>query len=142
MGLPRVVIDTNVVVAGLRSRRGASNRLLGLVGTGAFEHVVSVPLVLEYEQALKRDDVIGRLFTVEELEAILDYLCAEGRHERVHYLWRPQLNDPTDEHVLEVAVAAGCDAIVTYNKRDLKAASRFGVELRTAREFLEETGGL
>ncbi len=142
MPRPVVVIDTNVIVAGLRSDRGASHRVLRLLGTDAFEPVVSVPLVLEYEQVAKRDRVIGAAFSGKEIDAVLDYLCATARHEQVHYLWRPQLRDPADEHVLELAVAAGCAAIVTYNKKDLEAASRFDIELWTALELLERTGEL
>lgn len=137
----RAVLDTNILVAGLRSRRGASHHVLSLIGTGRFEHVLSVPLVLEYEEVLRRDPVIRRLFSQEEIGELIDYLCATGRAERVRYLWRPQLRDPKDEHVLELAVAAGCQTIVTHNIRDFGPASRFGIRLATAGQFLEHVGG-
>lgn len=140
MAEPRVVLDTNVVVAGLRSRHGASHRLLTLVGTGRFEFALSVALVLEYEHAARNDSVIQETYADEEIGEIIDFLCAEGFHQRVHYLWRPQTNDPADEHVLELAVAAGCDTIVTYDKNDLSAAEHFGIRLRDAREFLLAIG--
>jgi putative PIN family toxin of toxin-antitoxin system len=140
MAGPSVVIDTNVIVSGLRSRRGAAYRLLPLVGTGKFELCLSVPLVLEYEAALKR--LVGAMdVSVEEIDEFLDYLVAAASHHRVFFLWRPFLKDPGDEMVLELAVSAACDCIVTYNKRDFaQAPQRFGIQVMDAREFLMEIG--
>lgn len=135
----RLVIDTNVLVAGLRSSRGASFLLLEHVGTDLFHFAVSVPLVIEYEAVLTRRLPV---LTLEQgdLDDLLDYLCATGVHHEVFYLWRPTLRDPADDMVLELAVGASCDAIVTYNSRDFRPASRFGIRVLTPREVLAELG--
>ena len=83
---PRVVVDTNVVVAGLRSRRGASFRLLSEVGRGLFEIALSVPLVLEYEDALQRHSDVTKL-TQADVDAILDYFCSVAHLQQIFYLW-------------------------------------------------------
>lgn len=135
------MIDTNVLVAALRSRRGASFRLLKLIGTGKFEFSLSVALVLEYEVAAKR--LMGEIpLDEEDVDAILDYVCKVGRNQKVSYLWRPYLKDPADDMVLELAVAAGCELIVTYNKSDFEGVEEFGLTVETAREFLERIGEL
>lgn len=138
---PRVVLDTNVLVAGLRSRRGASHQLLRLVGTGRFTHVVSVPLMLEYEEVLKRRGA-GHRLSRADVDAILDYLCATGEHQPIHFLWRPLLPDPRDDMVLEAAVNGQCDAVVTFNHRDFRGSDRFGVVPVSPPTFLQRVGGM
>src|ERR1700681_254962 len=109
----RVVLDSSVLVAGFRSRRGASFRALTLLRAGKFEIAVSVPLVLEYEAVLRRHaDALG--FATQEVTALVDYLCSVGHRQDIHFLWRPALRDPSDEFVLELAVTAGCRAIVQH----------------------------
>ncbi|TKX71834.1 putative toxin-antitoxin system toxin component, PIN family, partial [Halorubrum sp. GN11_10-6_MGM] len=114
---PQVVLDTNVLYSGLRSRRGASFTLLSLLGSDRFEIHLSVPLVLEYEEVL-RDRKHDLELTETDITDAIDYLCRIGRHHEIHFLWRPRLKDPDDEMILELAVEAGCDCIVTYNKDD------------------------
>lgn len=137
----RIVLDTNVIVAALRSRRGASNRLLALIGTGRFTTVLSVPLVLEYEDALGR--MGGALaYSPAELEEILDFVCGHSEHRSIYYLWRPFLGDAKDDHVLEVAVAGSCSRIVTFNVRDFQGVDRFGLKVQRPKELLQEIGGI
>ncbi len=136
-----VVIDTNVVISGLRSKRGASFLLLSLIGRGKFEIVLSVPLVLEYEQVAKRSQWKGKPSS-RYITDILDYICLVGKERKIHFLWRPRERDPKDDMVLEVAVAASCDCIITYNRKDFPDAKSFGIELRTPAEFLRNIGEL
>jgi putative PIN family toxin of toxin-antitoxin system len=141
MGVFQIIIDTNVFVAALRSKRGASYRLFRLLGDRRFEINVSVPLVLEYEKAatllIRRGGLLAR-----DIDDILDYICTVARHRKIFYLWRPFLRDPKDDMVLELAVAAQCDFIVTYNKKDFRGIGKFGIRALTPREFLEEIGAL
>ncbi|MGD9047478.1 MAG: putative toxin-antitoxin system toxin component, PIN family [Anaerolineae bacterium] len=141
MKYPQVVVDTNVLVSALRSRRGASHRLLLLVSSGKFMINLSVPLVLEYEEVAKR--LLGdTLLSEQDVDDILDYLCAVANQREIFYLWRPFLKDPKDDMVLELAVTADCDFIVTYNEKDFQGIERFGVRTVTPRDFLELIGEL
>ncbi len=139
MTLPRVVLDSNVLVSGLRSRRGTSFGLLSLVGTGRFNTVVSVPLVVEYEQALL-DAGHGLPYGAGEIQRFIDYFCTVSDRREVHFLWRPFLPDPSDDMVLEAAVAGRCKYIVTFNVRDFAGVERFGVRALPPAEFLKIMG--
>lgn len=132
----RVVLDTNVLVAALRSRRGASFAVLSAVGTGTFEIALTVPLVLEYESVLLRPGLVPSSHS--DIGAILDYLCSVGHHQTVHYLWRPKLRDAKDDMVLEAAAAAGCRAIVTHNVRDFAQAESVRVVALSPGDFLHQ----
>jgi putative PIN family toxin of toxin-antitoxin system len=138
---PHIVVDTNVVIAAQRSRRGASAWLMSLIGTGLFEIHVSVPLVLEYEEVLLRQRASLGL-THEDVIGLVDALCALAHHQEIYYLWRPYLRDAGDELVLELAVAAGCDYIVTYNKSDFAGTERFGIDVIDPKTLLERIGEL
>ena len=139
MKRPEIVIDTNVLVAGLRSRRGASFMLLSLVGSGHFGINLSVPLVLEYEEVLLRSEssIALRRFAIEN---VLDYHCSVARRHQIFFLWRPYLKDPRYDMVLELAVKAGCRFIVTYNLRDFAGCERFRVRALRPVEFLRHIG--
>lgn len=135
----RVVLDTNVVVSGMRSREGASYRLLVELGADPrFRISISVPLAMEYEMALKR----VRGLRLMDAERMVDSLCEVGEKREIYFLWRPFLRDPKDEMVLEVAVEAQADAIVTHNVRDFKGVEeRFGIRIVTPGAFLLELEG-
>jgi putative PIN family toxin of toxin-antitoxin system len=137
----QVVIDTNVLISALRSRRGPSFKVLSLIGKGKFDINLSVPLVLEYEAVAKQSRWSDKP-AWSHVSNILDYLCAMGRWQQIHFLWRPRARDPKDDMVLEVAVAGQCDGIVTYNKKDFAEAKSFGLELLTPKEFLKKIGEL
>jgi putative PIN family toxin of toxin-antitoxin system len=133
----RIVLDTSVLIAAVRSRRGASNKLLSLVGQGHFVTVVSVPLLFEFEDTLMRE-AHQIHYTSGELMELLDFICAHSEPQPIYYLWRPLLPDPGDDLVLEVAVAGGCDTIVTFNLRHFLDVERFGMQLQTPGAFLKE----
>jgi putative PIN family toxin of toxin-antitoxin system len=141
VAIPQIVIDTNVLVTAQRSKRGASARLISLLGTGRFDIHVSVPLVLEYEAVLLRYRAELEL-TQEDVANVIDALCALAKQQKIHFLWRPYLRDRNDEMVLELAVAARCEYIVTYNQRDFRGADKFGIRVIDARTFLQEIGEL
>lgn len=140
--MKKIVIDTNVFVTALISKQGASFKLLSLLGTEHFTVCLSVPLVLEYEDAAKR--LLGDKIKLSEqaLGDILDYLCLVGQHHKVYYLWRPMLKDPRDELVLELAANAQADVIISYNARDFLEAERFGIKVLGSKAYLEAIGVL
>lgn len=115
---------------------------MSLIGTGRFEIHVSIPLVLEYEEVLLRQKSVLNL-THDDVMDLVDAVCALAhRHEKIHFLWRPQLPDADDEFILELAVAAKCNCIVTYNKKDFSGVSQFGIKILDPKEFLKEIGEL
>jgi putative PIN family toxin of toxin-antitoxin system len=136
---PTVVLDTNVFISALRSSRGASHQVLRLVGRNKFDIELSVPLVLEYEEAAKRQSrQLG--LTHADIDDILDYLCRVGRHHAIHFLWRPHLRDPEDDMVLELAVEAEAEFIVTHNVRDFAGVESFGLRVIEPQELLAIVG--
>ncbi|MCI0608213.1 MAG: putative toxin-antitoxin system toxin component, PIN family [Anaerolineae bacterium] len=138
----RVVVDTNVLVSALRSRDGASFLLISLLGeSDKFDIYISVAMVLEYEDAAKR--LIEKTQITEDVvDAVIDYICQIGNEQQVFFLWRPFLKDPKDDMVLELAVAAGCNFIITYNKQDFKNIEEFGIQAISPVEFLRMIGVL
>jgi putative PIN family toxin of toxin-antitoxin system len=130
----QIVLDTNVLVAALRSKRGASYRLAQMIGTGKFQPNISVALALEYEDVLKRSDLLPDM-RVADVDDFLDYIFKSSALVPFVLPRRPVLRDPGDESILEVAVE--CQAIiVTHNKRDFAGAERFGISVLTPGQFL------
>lgn len=123
-----IVLDTNVLAAGLRSSAGASHVLLREVGGPHFRVGLTMALVLEYESVLKRPGLVPA--SPAEVDVLIDYLCQVGECRPVRYRLRPAAADPGDDLVLEAAVATGSELVVTLNTRDLReGAERYGIEL-------------
>ena len=135
--MKRIVLDTNILVSALRSRRGASFYLVSRIPSKAFEIAISVPLYIEYQDVLhRREKVPG--FKAEDIRKFLRYLCQVSHHQEIFYLWRPYLRDPKDDMVLELAVASESDFIVTHNKKDFQGSEAFGVEVICPQEFIQK----
>jgi len=139
MEVPKIIIDTNVLLSALYSRRGASFKLISLVGQGYFDIVLSVLLFIEYKSIIKRNRSKIKL-SDEKINDILNYLCLVSEHHEIYYLWRPFLRDPKDDMILELAVTARCKYIVTYNIRDFKGVEQFGIKVLSAKDFLNKIG--
>jgi putative PIN family toxin of toxin-antitoxin system len=140
--MKRAVIDTNVFVSALLSKRGVSFKLLSLVGTERFDICISVALVLEYEDVAKRFIGTKIGLSVRDIDNIIDYICSVAYHHRIYYLWRPTLKDPHDDMLLELAVSSECQYIITYNLRDFHGIEKFGIHPIQPREFLKLIGEL
>lgn len=135
-----VILDTNVLVSGFTSGAGASRRVLRYVLEGQVVALVSHALFLEYEDVLSREDTRARCpLTVDEQERLFDAFLACTRQVEVYYLWRPNLRDEGDNHVLELAVAANAP-LLTHNVRDFRDAQLHfpGVRVLTPGDWLKE----
>ena len=129
-----IILDTNVLLTALKSSRGTSFRLLAGLMDGRYRLHVSTPLIAEYEAVLKR----GHLsLSDDQIDDIIDFICAQATHHQIFYLWRPTLKDPDDDFILELAVKAGA-SIVTWNTNDFKRAKKFEVNVLTPRELLAQ----
>jgi putative PIN family toxin of toxin-antitoxin system len=136
---PRIVIDTNVFVSALLSQKGASYKLVMLADSGLFQLNLSVPLVVEYEDAAQR--ILDKTALGDnDLHNILDYLCRVSNRQEIFFLWRPFLRDPKDDMVLELAVAARCSTIISFNARDFTGVEQFGLEIVPPQQFLRRIG--
>jgi len=130
----RVVLDTNVLVAALRSRRGASNALVSAAARKKFEIALSVPLYCEYLDVLTRSGMVPLPHS-----RIADFclsLASIAHLQDIYFLWRPLLPDPKDDMVLELAVAARATYLVTFNTGDFRPAAAFQVKVTTPSHFL------
>src|ERR1019366_1122714 len=136
----KIVLDTSVVVAGLRTRLGAGNAVLRLVAERRLVLLATPPLFLEYEDVLKRPEhrlVHG--LGIEAIDEFLAELAALIEPVEVHFQWRPQSKDPNGEMVLETAINGQADALVTYNVADFAgAAERFRIPVLRPAERLRK----
>lgn len=134
----RLVLDTDVVVAALRSPRGASAALVLLASERAVTLLASLPLAMEYEAVCllpehRRAGGVSR----DDAQYFVDALLALAEPVEIYFLWRPQLHDPNDEMVLEAAINGQADAIVTFNRRHYGTApTRFGIKVFSPAEAL------
>jgi putative PIN family toxin of toxin-antitoxin system len=136
----RLVLDTDVLVAGLRSDRGASRQLLISALDREIEMLVSVPLMVEYEAVLTRPEHLDASgLSSKQVNEVLDALAKVLIPVPLRFLWRPRLKDPADEMVLETAVNGAADRLVTFNVRHLAAATReFGIRVLRPPEVWKE----
>ncbi len=137
MGKIRIILDTNVLYAGLYSSEGASFQILRAIERGQIQIILSTTLLFEYEDILNRKKLELGL-SEQQIEAILDNLCRLSDLQKIYYLWRPFLQDPKDDHILEVAVASQTNTIVTHNIKDFKGIDQFGIRTLTPKELLKE----
>ncbi|MCH9740298.1 MAG: putative toxin-antitoxin system toxin component, PIN family [Epsilonproteobacteria bacterium] len=130
-----IVIDTNVLLSAMYSKKGASYKLLSMIDSSKFIVNISTTLIYEYEEILK----LKSGMEMEDVDAILDYICYIGKKNQIFYLWRPKLKDCDDDFLLELAVKSN-SIIVTLNGKDFKPASEFSLKVMTPKEFLQYIG--
>jgi putative PIN family toxin of toxin-antitoxin system len=143
--IPRIILDSNVLVSAFTSAEGASRQVLRQVLDGKAESLISVPLFTEYEAVLARPEMRRRCpLSAAEQVRLFDAFLSRTRLIEVYYRWRPNLPDEGDNHVLELAVAAGDVPIVTFNRRDFRGGElRFpGIVVQTPGAWLRSRAAL
>jgi predicted nucleic acid-binding protein len=135
-------MDTDAIVAAMRSRTDASAALLGAARAGRITLMATTSLCLEYEAVCSRSEHVAAAgFDGRDLAVYLDAVIGMMERIDVWFLWRPQLHDPADELVLEAAVNGRADTIISFNQRDFyPAARRFGIDVLLPREALARLG--
>ena len=134
-----MILDTDVIVAAIRSTSGASAEIVRRILRGELAVEASVAVVLEYEAvATRKEHLVAGGLTEAEVLVVIDALAAVAKPVEIHFRWRPQLRDADDEMVLEAAINAADRTIITFNHRDFAgAAGRFDVALATPAQYLE-----
>jgi len=135
----KIVIDTNVIASALRSKRGYSYRLLSILDDERIQVFISIPVILEYEDVIKREK-LNIKYKKSEIDDFLDFICLIGEQRKIHYLWRPILKDRKDDMFFELAVESESNFIVTFNKRDFEGTEKFGIKILAPKEFLKVIG--
>ena len=134
MHVMRLVLDTDVVLSGLRSTIGASRILLQAIEADVLTPLISVAAVIEYEAVLKRpENLTATKLDVGDVDSFLDALIARADHVETWFRQRPSIRDPDDELFVELAVNGRAEAIVTFNRRDFAATDlpleRLGIKV-------------
>jgi putative PIN family toxin of toxin-antitoxin system len=134
----RVVLDTNIIVTGLRSSEGASAEVLRQLRYKNIQLVATPALFLEYEDVLKRpEQILATGLKNVEIDGFLSVLSGLVEPVELNFRWRPQLTDPDDEMFLEAAVNGKVDALVSFNERDFMPSCRmFGLTVMRPQELL------
>lgn len=136
----RFVLDTNVLVAALRSPFGASYALVSALPLIDWELALSVPVYLEYQDVLSRPALVPSAFSPSDIVALCRFLASIAHAQDIYFLWPSFLPDPKDDMLLELAVAAGATHIVTHNVRHFHSAKSFGVCALEPAAFLRSVG--
>ena len=138
----RIVADTDLIVAAMRSPSGASAAILGAVRREKLQVLLSVPLGMEYEAVcLRPEHQIAAGLSEQEVHIFVDAVIAMAEPVKIHFLWRPQLRNPSDEMVVEAAVNGRADLLITFNERDYGTVpERFGIQVMTPRRAMERIG--
>jgi putative PIN family toxin of toxin-antitoxin system len=136
----RVVLDTNVILAALLSRRGAAFEILQRLRLGEFRLALSNHLLLEYEEVLKRNAAMLAL-THGDVDRFLNAICQAADCYQLPAPQPPRLPDPDDEPLLRLAETSGGRLITTHNLRHLRPASAYGDAVLLPRDFLRRRSG-
>lgn len=135
MSKPRAVLDTNVLVAAFRSRIGASFEIFRRLRLDEWTAVLSNHLTYEYEEVLKRDAAALSL-SLNDIDQLLNAICARGEEWSLTHDWAPVLDDPDDEPLVQLAQESGALIIITHNTRHLQPAAGLGIQVLKPVEFL------
>ena len=141
MNVPRIVVDTNVLIGAALSKGGGDNReVLRRCFLGLAQPVMGVALFCEYEALFGRSELMKQCpLPPKDQRALLESFLSVCEWVKVYYLWRPNLPDEGDNHLIELAVAGAADLIITNNIRDLKGGELLfpAIKILTPKQFLQ-----
>lgn len=135
----KIIIDTNVLVSGLKSKLGASYKLLSSLNDNRIQLFLSNSLLFEYEEVLKRNHELVNL-EYNEIDSLLDDICSIASTKNIFFLWRPTTSDPDDDFIVDLAVASNIDYIITFNISNFLNAKKMNIKVITPKEFLQILG--
>jgi len=136
----RIVVDTNVITAAMLSPAGSNRDVLRTCLKGLAKPLVGEALFQEYEDLVHRSALMSKSpLTLNERETLLDAFLSVCEWVRIYYLWRPNLPDEADNHLVELAIAGGADALVTSNIRDVRRSELYfpHLQILTPAQFLK-----
>ena len=136
----KIVIDTSVWISALITKESKARELLRLVFQAKLSPQMSEALFREYEDVMKRKKIQKSTpLTLLEQNELFEAYLSTCRWNEIYYLWRPNLKDENDNFVVELAVASGAEAIITYNIKDFKDAELiFKHKIITPEDFIKE----
>ncbi|MCF4966631.1 putative toxin-antitoxin system toxin component, PIN family [Nostoc sp. CMAA1605] len=119
----KIVVDTSVFISALISSQGISRELIRRCLTGEYQPLMGNALFSEYESVIQREEIIAKCpLNSEEIFVLLASLMSVSQWISIYYLWRPNLKDEADNHLIELAVAGNAQIIATYNVKDFQNA--------------------
>ena len=135
-----VIIDTNIFISAILSQKGSAIEILRLALHKIIKPQIGLKLFMEYEDVLLRDKIISNSkLSASEIDELFNALLSVSKWNEIYYLWRPNLKDEGDNHIVELAVASNAKYIITHNKKDfLENELYFDFKVLTAKEFLEK----
>ncbi len=136
-----IVIDTNVIVSGVKSRKGASFKIISQLNQNLFQFHISPSLLFQYEASLKHSN-FRSVWSHKEIDEFLDLVCFFGIKHDILLRYRPLLSDPNDDFVAELAINARADHVVTHNVGDFEPLRKFGITAITPQIFLQRLESL
>ncbi len=118
----------------------AARYILNLCLSEYLQPIIGNSIFNEYEDIFTRDKLfLGCPLNIDERRELLDAFYSVCKWQKIHYLWRPNLHDESDNHVLEIAIAADVKFLITQNKKDfLKAELLFpNISILNSAEFVK-----
>jgi putative PIN family toxin of toxin-antitoxin system len=139
----RLVLDTSVLIAALRSPSGASAAVLRLILREKLSLLMSLAIAYEYRDvAFRPEQLFYSSLSMQEVQAVLEELESISEAIEISIRYRPLSSDPNDDLVLELAINGKADTIVTNNIRHLRQpAAAFGIDVVDPKTLLRSLAG-
>ncbi|MEA5565166.1 putative toxin-antitoxin system toxin component, PIN family [Anabaena sp. UHCC 0399] len=119
----KIVVDTSIFISALISSKGSSREIIRRCLKGEYQSLMGNALFSEYESVIHRSEIIAKCpLTTEEISVLLASLMSVSQWVYIYYLWRPNLKDEADNHLIELAVAGNARIIATHNVKDFQNA--------------------